>query len=342
MKEIFKKGSLFFVALFLVACGPSAEEIAATYVAQTAEAATDTPVPTNTPKSTATSTPIPYNLFLNVVDEEGNAIKGGMVSVVELEDTRIQSLDDAGQIIWNDFPKENATLKIVVQGYLSAYKEITLERGENLISVTLERDPFGLLVSDKVEEDEEEVIFFEDFQTGEEHFNELTGNWQVVEDLDNPGNMVIQIDQRDGDFATAKFGPDEILENFVIEYKFRWLEVAPFTGNEWQSMGFDFWDRYTLEAYPVNNGWYQILDYSQDPWAFPVQIQKYSQIGVWYTMRAEVNVNEISWHLNDRLLSKYKKMELGDPTSDDLGYGIYALPEVFGQFDDIVFKIPAQ
>lgn len=342
MKEILKTGSLFFLALFLVACGPSAEEVAATYIAQTAEAATNTPVPTNTPEPTATSTPIPYNLFLDVVDKEGNAVKDGMVSVVELDDTRTQSFDDAGRVIWNDFPEESATLKIVAQGYIPAYEEITLERGENTVSVTLERDPFGLLFDDKVEEGEE-VVFFEDFQTGEEHFNELSGNWQVVEDAENPGNMVIQIDQRGGDFATARFGPNEILENFVIEYKFRWVEVAPFTAEkEWQSMGFDFWDRYTIEAYPVKNGWYQILDYSQDPWTFPVQIQKYSQIGVWYTIRAEVNTNEISWYLNDRLLSRYKKMELGDPASEDLGYGIYALPEVFGQFDDIVFKIPAK
>jgi hypothetical protein len=52
----------------LSACGPSADDIAATYVAQTAEAATDTPLPptatpippTNTP-APPTDTPIPTN-----------------------------------------------------------------------------------------------------------------------------------------------------------------------------------------------------------------------------------------------------------------------------------------
>ena len=57
MKVIQKNGSVFFLALFLVACGPSAEEIAATYVVQTAKAATNTPVPTVT--NTPTSTPSP-------------------------------------------------------------------------------------------------------------------------------------------------------------------------------------------------------------------------------------------------------------------------------------------
>ncbi len=341
MKEILKKGSLFFLVLFLVACGPSAEEVAATYVAQTAEAATDTPVPTNTPEPTATSTPVPYNLTLEIIDGEGNAVKDGIVSVVELDDARIQTFDDAGQVIWNDFPEESATLKIVAQGYLSAYEEITLERGENTVSVTLEQDPFGLLFSDKVEEGEE-VVFIEDFQTGEEHFGELSGNWQVVEDPENPGNMVIQIDQRGGDFAIARFGPDEILENFIIEYKFRWVEVAPFTGEEWQTTGFEFWDRYAISTSPVDNGSYQIMDYSQEPYTFPVGIQKHFQGGVWYTIRAEVNGEEIGLYLNGRLLSKYKKMELGNPASENLGYAIYALPEVFGQYDDIVFKIPAK
>ena len=59
MKEILKKGSLFFLVLFLVACGPSAEEIAVTYVAQTAEAATDTPTARTTPVPTFTSTEMP-------------------------------------------------------------------------------------------------------------------------------------------------------------------------------------------------------------------------------------------------------------------------------------------
>lgn len=341
MKEILKMGSLFFLALSLVACGPSAEEVAATYVAQTAEAATNTPVPTNTPEPTATSTPIPYNLTLTIIDEEGSAIEDGIVSVAELDDAQIQTFDDAGQVIWNNFPEESATLKIVAQGYLPAYEEITLERGENSISVTLERDPFGLLFSDKVEEGDE-VIFFEDFQTGEEHFNELTGNWQVVEDVDNPGNMVIQIDQRGGDFATAKFGPNEVLENFVIEYKFRWIEVAPFTGEEWQSMGFNFWNRYSLEAYPVNNGWLQLLDRSPAEWVFPVQIQRYFRTGDWHTIRAEVNGEIISIYLDEKLMSKFKKLEQGNPDGDERMFGLFALPETYGQFDDIVFKIPAK
>jgi len=341
MKEILKKGSLFFLALFLVACGSSAEEVAATYVAQTAEAATNTPMPTNTPEPTATLTPIPYDLTLTIIDEEGNAIKDGTVSVVELDDAETQTFDDAGQVIWNDFPEESATLKIVAQGYLSAFEEITLERGENIVSVSLKQDPFGLLLSDKVEEGEE-LIFIEDFQTGDEHFSELTGNWQVVEDVENPGNMVIQIDQRDSDFATAAFGPDEMLENFVIEYKFRWLEVTPFTGNEWQSMGFHFWNRYSLETRPVNDGYYGLLDRSPDPWVSPVEFQKYYRTGDWYTVRAEVNGEIISLYLNGRLLSKYKNLQTGDADGNDRMFGLFALPEVFGQFDDIVFKIPAK
>ena len=75
MKEILKKGSLFFLTLFLVACGTSAEQVeptidvnalytqaAETVIAgvnqtSTANAPTNTPVPTNT--LAPTNTPVP-------------------------------------------------------------------------------------------------------------------------------------------------------------------------------------------------------------------------------------------------------------------------------------------
>lgn len=46
MKATLRYGSLFFLALLLIACGLSAEEMTATYVAQTAGAVMDTLVPT--------------------------------------------------------------------------------------------------------------------------------------------------------------------------------------------------------------------------------------------------------------------------------------------------------
>ena len=203
----------------------------------------------------------------------------------------------------------------------------------------MERDPFGLLSSDWVTEGET-LLFIEDFQDGEEDFAEVWGDWQVVKDADNPGNMVVQINQQNNlEEAYADLGPDEFYDSFIIEYKFRWIEIVPFTGDEWQSLGFDFWYRYDIDHYPVTGGFLQILDYSKDPWTFPVQIKRSFKIGTWYTMRAEVNGSEVSLYLNGKLVSRYKNLQEVDPNSEQ-GYYLYALPHLIGQFDDIVLILP--
>jgi hypothetical protein len=295
---------------------------------------TPTPIPptsTATPLPTPTATPIIYNAAVNVVDENGKPVSNAKIS----QDETIELTDNQG--VWQKSSQSpNLSFNVWAQGYLSQEHSSTMQAGANNIQIQLSPDPFGLKPAD-LEKEGYKLVFVEDFQDGKEGFSELQGDWKVVDDIDNAGNKVIQVDQREiSDMAEAIYKPDNNLESFSVQYKFRWLELTPFTGSEWQSMGFSFWNRYAIDMYAVNNGWLQILDFSTDPWQFPVQSKNYFKVGTWYTIGIVVDGEEISLYVNERLLKKYKELQKGDTTS---GFSLYALQHALGQFDDIVVKI---
>lgn len=328
---------ILFSFILLAACQPSPEEIATL----TASAWTPTPPPTSTPLPTLTSTPVPYDLTVQVTDIEGNLIVGADITISELGDDALalQSTNNVGQVSWTNLPGDSVSLKAYAQGYLVQEISISIIPGENYFVLKLERDPFGLLVADWASEGQT-VLFIEDFQDGEEDFLEMTGDWQVIDDAENPGNKVIQINQLGSEeFAYVLFGPDEYLDNFILEYKFRWIEIVPSGDVTWLSMGFDFWDKYAIVLNPENGGIFQLLDYGPDEWKFPIQINRSYKIGTWYTIRVEVNQPEIRLYIDGKLLKTYKNLEAGDPDSDQ-AYLLYALPKLIGQFDDIVFITP--
>jgi len=336
--------SILYLVLLLGACGkvPN-DDIDATYVAQFVESVpTSTPRPTYTPTATVTptSTPAPYNLTLNLIGSDGYVLREGRVTVVGEEDMPPKVIDSAGFVYWNNFPQKTAMLKIVAQGYFTATRKINLERGDNLISLKLKQDSFALQLRDKLSR-YEELIFIEDFQTEDEISFELPDNWQIVEESENPGNMVLQTDQRDAEeIASIYFGPDEIPDNFIVEYKFRWVEKAPFRKDEWQSIGFLFGDRYAFETYPIYDGIFQLLDRSSEPWETLMKTEAYYKKGAWYTLRAEVSGKRLKVYLNGSSLAEYRKLQSKAFNHDEPAYGLYALPDVFAEIDDIVIKAP--
>lgn len=336
--------SILLLVLLLGACGNiSNEGIDATYVARlVASVPTNTPRPTYTPTPTVTSTPtpLPYNLTLNLIGSDGYVLREGQVTIIGKGELPPKLIDSPGLIYWNNFPQKRATLKIVAQGYFPATEKIDLERGDNLLAVRLEPDPSALQIRDKLSRNEK-LIFIEDFQNEGETSLEFPDNWQIVEERENPGNLVLQIDQRDAaEFASIYFGPDEIPTNFIVEYKFRWIEKVPFREDEWQSVGFLFGDRYAFEASPIYDGTFQLLDRSSDPWDSLMKTEAYYKKGAWYTIRAEISTNRIKVYLNGSSLAEYKKLELDPFSFDEPAYGLYALPHVFGQIDNIVIKAP--
>lgn len=194
---------LFFLVLFAAACGPSPEEQAATAAAGTAAAATDTPLPTHTPTDTPvptstptntptpTATPVPFDLSLLVADEAGNPIEGATVTFAELDETARTGPD--GLLSWTDLPGEAATLSASAQGYLPGQLAAALERGTNEVTLTLSRDPFGVLPAEACRPGET-LRHVEDFQDGDASNwpNIMFGanGWGFGEFAAEPGNLV--------------------------------------------------------------------------------------------------------------------------------------------------------
>ena len=212
---------IILICILLVSCGLSPEEQAATAAALTAAAATDTPTPTSTPTPSPTPTLIPYDLSVTVMGEEDVPIIGATVMLAEaMEKDSTQITDDAGQVMWYDLPGEAVNLSISAQGYFQTEVSDTIERGENQLKVTLERDPFGLLPSEACMPGER-LLYIEDFQDGEaQHWRTIEQRAlgrNIVTDPDMPGDMVLFIP---ADIDGGGRLRNHIFENGVWRVKF--------------------------------------------------------------------------------------------------------------------------
>ncbi len=154
--KYFRLAVPFALFLLVAACGPSPEQIAT----MTASAWTPTPQPSSTP------TPIPYDLTVSIVDEASIPIAGASIIFPESGNAEPIIVDTTGKFTWMNLPDASATLKVSAQGYLPVEQSITLERGLSELSITLRRDPFGLLPSTACAAGET-LLYLEDFQDGE-------------------------------------------------------------------------------------------------------------------------------------------------------------------------------
>ena len=197
---IFIIAPVILLSMLIAGCGPSAEEQAATFAALTAAAATDTPTPTPTDTPTPTVTPVPYDLSLIVTGEEDVAIVGAHVVLEEVGDEAgIQITDEVGQASWFDLPGETVSLSISAQGYFPVEMTESVKRGINQMTVSLERDPHGLLPSQACGPGEK-LLYIEDFQDGEaqgwEKFKLRVGGWGLGPHPDSLGNIVAMYNGR--------------------------------------------------------------------------------------------------------------------------------------------------
>jgi len=169
------------VVLLLVSCGPSPEQIA------TMTAAAWTPTPPPTP----TATPIPYDLGVSIVDEAGSPVPGASIVFPESGNTEAVVVDESGRYNWMNLPGPAVTLNVAAQGYLPSGQTATLERGKSEITVTLARDPYGLLPGTACAAGET-LLFMEDFQDGQ---TSLVSHGMPVPPLgpapDEEGNTVL-------------------------------------------------------------------------------------------------------------------------------------------------------
>jgi len=210
MKSIILLVCAIALAILIAACGPSADEVATL----TADAWTPTPKPTNTPS------PIPYDVTLKVEDQEGVPIVGVFVAVNELEGQvgGLQISNDSGEVNWLGLPGDVASLSMAGQGYFSYEFQAQIERGENLLSVQLERDPNGLLPSEACSP-AEKIIYIDDFEDRRaKEWPEIdfgSQGWSFEKDEEENIAVVARTD----DFISTMM-QNFIFENFVWRSKF--------------------------------------------------------------------------------------------------------------------------
>ena len=345
--------SLLFVVL-ISACGPSEEAIAGktAIAAMTIAAAwtptpdststpeaTSTPVPpTTTPTNTSSPTPtlVPFDLSVQVTDGEGSAVEGATVKLLEL-DRDTQTTDASGQVSWSDLPGETATLFVRTQGYLVGEETIALERGPNEIVVALERDPLGLLPSEILEPGET-LLFLEDFQDGTEEFGNLVGNWEIIDDPDEPGNKVIECrlnPQLDQSFASVGI-TDQV--DIITEFRFRFIDLDYKDEENW--MGLDYFrENYFLSFSPYWRD-FSIIDISGDQWTWPLKLQMSFRSDTWYEVRLEAIGPRVNVYLNGNSMGRLHNAR-EDAARGEHPMGLYVGSSASVQFDDVIFKVPA-
>ncbi len=215
-----KKTIFYFLIGFLLlssSCGPSPEQSAS----MTAAAWTPTPAPTLTP----VPTPIPYNATISVTDESGAPIAGAAIVFPEAGggSDPVQA-DDQGKYSWTNLNGENMTLDVAAQGYLPAHQTGTIQRGPNEVSVTLQRDPFGILPSEACAPGQK-ALYLEDFQDGQAQGwstisaginGDMPNGWSLI---DENGNKILT-------HANAPSGTNDelqgsVFDNFVWHLKYK-------------------------------------------------------------------------------------------------------------------------
>lgn len=212
--------------LGLVACAPSPRSgpDVQTEIPDTPAA---TPRPSPTPIRTAapevSSTPPPYQLILLLTDADGNPITDGSVFLAEANSAFPAVVNERGQVIWSDLPGPAATLTLMAQGYVSMSQSARLERGQNTVTIAMERDPKQILPAEACQPGES-PLYIEDFEDGQAQGWDWAGQglpdgW-TIEQSSLTGSLVLH----------AVGGPDEpvyyaqgVIGSYREEFEFLWI-----------------------------------------------------------------------------------------------------------------------
>lgn len=322
-----------------VSCGPTEVEIAT----MTAAAWTPTPPPTSTPEPTPTPTPIPYGLTIMLMDENQSPIASAEAIVTEVEGaTGLKFTDQSGAATWANLPGENVTLVVHAQGYFSSESTQLIERGENQVEITLERDPFGVLPAEACAPGET-LIYLEDFQDGVAQGwddIELRANgWDIVSNPDEVGNLVAS---RPMEYDGGAGYGDQIFGDSVWRLKVLPTEALPF------HLVWHWSDNYELEGNKVDWSSYQMFFDIPNIWIFRAQqplstvtlheTQLTLAIGVWHNFEISSFEGRFTiWVDGSELLSYDDPQPLPDGYFIiGAGFGNPMEPQAPIYYDDIV------
>jgi len=160
-----------------------------------------------------------YNLSASVADSDGILISGASIRVIELGklNDAVQVSDDTGVVNWTDLPpSDTATLDISVPGYFAKLETVNLGKGDNSTSVTLEKDPNGMLAADACSPGET-LVFIEDLQDGVmQGWDNLNARIQagvpllgIIDDPDAEGNKLLMAESPGGENPHVELGQNE-------------------------------------------------------------------------------------------------------------------------------------
>ncbi len=169
------------------------------------------------------------NLSVTLNDVEGKPISSASISLVEMgsADGAVQVTGQDGKSAWLDLGGKNATLQIKAPGYTGKTELVSLEKGENVASYTLERDPAGKLASELCRQ-EETLKYSEDLQTGalsgwdelQQKIDLNIPGMAIIDDPAIPGNKILAFTgQNDGEHAEAGMA-NNIFGDVVLRYNF--------------------------------------------------------------------------------------------------------------------------
>jgi hypothetical protein len=202
-----------WILLLLTACGPSPESAAT----MSAPAPTATLHPTPAPP---TPTAVPFNLTVSVTDQTGAPISWARISTAGAE--AMLGVDDQGRVSFTNLPEAAVSVSAEAQGYLPAKTTQTLVLGDNELTLSLERDPFGLLPPEACAPGEE-LLYIEDFQDG------AVTEWgtyppgsqvSIVQDPDEAANRVLELNfgEGDGEYQVRAIPlQDSVVSRFVFK-----------------------------------------------------------------------------------------------------------------------------
>ncbi len=214
------------IPIGLVACASGFEQITAPPFDDPTAAVT----PTHSPTAVRTLTPDvsptdrPYDLIVALTDAEGNPITNGSVFLAEANSAFPAVVNERGLAIWQGLSGATAALTVAAQGYTGTSQSARLERGQNTVTVVLERDPKQILPAEACQPGED-VLYIEDFQNGvAQHWDwvgqGLPQGWSVAESAFS-GSLALH----------AVGGPDEpvyyaqgVIGSYREEFDFLWIQ----------------------------------------------------------------------------------------------------------------------
>ena len=275
------------------------------------------------------------------MSSEGEPINKGRINIQELGDSDNATIEtnSDGSSEWNTIPYEAVNLTIFAQGYKPLIKEIALQPGKNDLSYTLERDPHGKLTDDFLE-NEEKLIFYEDFQDGEAIFLNEEGSWQITEAQDDPENIILDANQEAERFRVLMMWVDPLSPLFIVEYSFRWIDIA-YTERSDYYQGLSF-GKYQLTAHITSQArqGFHLWDFNENAKSLiAYSTYKNFENNIWYRVRVEGYDDQLTFYLNDEPIGNIQVSNDFFPEDNNF-ISISAAEGTHVQYDDLLIKLP--